>query len=545
MKKFVALSLLIALLVSCSNHKNEEQTKNKEAEKKITKRDYSITKENSYTDLFLDSLFVETFISTNRLNDTLTRRVRSFYNARNYQWAWFSSTGLTEQGRSFWNLYQYDKTYSKEKVDDDKTLQKSMTAFAEMDSFKLTTANTKAMNTELSLTAHFIDFILKNYQSGDIKRKETERFVPSKRQDAIFLTDSLLSKKHKDNKYYSDVNLPYKLLKQQLEKYFAIVKNDGWQPIVFHGKILKKNMSDPVIAAVKNRLHISGELPQADTGLLFTDELVTAVKSFQSSHGYTPTGAVNAALVKEMNVPALKRVEQILINMNRMRWMLINNEGDLAMVNIPEFVLHVYEGRKEVFNMPVVVGKEGHNTTIFTGILNEVVFSPYWNVTQNIVVTEIWPKMKSDPNYLQENNMEQTGIDEDGVPAIRQLPGEKNSLGKVKFLFPNSFDIYFHDTPAKDLFQLEKRAYSHGCIRLGDPVKMAAYLLRNQKEWTNEKIDSAMNSGVEQMVKLKKPVPVLITYYTVWVDDKGILNFRGDVYNHDQILIRKMFTNPL
>ena len=543
MNKFVAHVLAVVLFFSCSNHKNDDQKENKEVEKKITKRDYSITPQNSYTDLFLDSVFVEKFITDNHLNDALTRRIRSFYNARNFQLAWFCSTGLTEQGRSFWNLHEYDNTYSKDKSLDDKALRKTMTAFAEMDSFKLTTANAKAMNTELLLTVHFIDFILKNYQPGDIKRKETEKFVPSKKQDALFLADSLLSKKHKDNKYYSDVNLPYKLLKQQLEKYVAITKNKGWQTIVYKGKPLAKGMKDPVIVAVKNRLHLSGELPQADTTLLFTNELVSAVKSFQSSHGYTPGGTVNAALVKELNVPALKRVEQILINMNRMRWMLNDDDGNLAMVNIPEFVLHVYEGKHEAFNMPVVVGKEGHNTTIFTGILNQVVFSPYWNVTQNIVVKEIWPKMKRDRSYLQKNNMEQTGSDEDGVPVIRQLPGEKNSLGKVKFLFPNSYDIYFHDTPAKDLFRMDKRAYSHGCIRLGDPVKMAAYLLRNQKEWTAAKIDSAMNSGAEQMVKLKNPVPVLITYYTAWVDDKGILNFRDDVYGHDAMLMRKMFVN--
>jgi murein L,D-transpeptidase YcbB/YkuD len=133
--------------------------------------------------------------------------------------------------------------------------------------------------------------------------------------------------------------------------------------------------------------------------------------------------------------------------------------------------------------------------------------------------------------------------DDDGLPSIRQRPGPGNALGKVKFLFPNSFNIYFHDTPAKSLFNKDKRAYSHGCIRLSDPAKMANYLLKNDPEWSPESIDAAMNSGTEKYVKLKDPVPVLITYYTAWVDEKGLLHFADDIYDHDKAIMRKMFTN--
>jgi murein L,D-transpeptidase YcbB/YkuD len=136
--------------------------------------------------------------------------------------------------------------------------------------------------------------------------------------------------------------------------------------------------------------------------------------------------------------------------------------------------------------------------------------------------------------------MEQVGT-EGGLPVIRQKPGPKNSLGKVKFLFPNSFNIYFHDTPAKSLFSQDKRAYSHGCIRLAEPEKMARYLLRDNPEWTPEKISEAMNAEKEQYVKLKKPVPVIISYYTSWVDENGLLNFRDDIYKHDSDVTGKMF----
>lgn len=151
--------------------------------------------------------------------------------------------------------------------------------------------------------------------------------------------------------------------------------------------------------------------------------------------------------------------------------------------------------------------------------------------------------MKKDKKYLEKRDMEITG-NEGGLPVIRQLPGEKNALGKVKFLFPNSFDIYLHDTPQKDLFKKSVRDLSHGCIRLSDPKKLANYLLLNSKTWTPERIDSAMNCGKEIFVQLKKPVPVIITYYTSWVD-KGVLHFAEDIYEHDIEMARKMFTNPL
>jgi murein L,D-transpeptidase YcbB/YkuD len=243
-----------------------------------------------------------------------------------------------------------------------------------------------------------------------------------------------------------------------------------------------------------------------------------------------------------MNVPVINRIRLLLLNMGRMQWMVQEPQGQMIVVNIPEFILHVKEGKNEVFNMPVVVGKEGHSTMMFTGNLNQVVFSPYWNVPPSIVKNEIMPAMAKNPNYLASHNMESTG-NEGGLPVIRQLPGPQNSLGKVKFLFPNSFNIYFHDTPAKSLFEKDKRAYSHGCIRLSDPVKMANYLLQGQPEWTPEKIDEAMNSGNEKYVKLKKPVPVLITYYTAWVDEAGALHFADDIYGHDEAAMAKMFAN--
>jgi murein L,D-transpeptidase YcbB/YkuD len=534
---------LITGLAACQDA-NTTRTKDDEGEtenekKNISKRDYSITKANSYSDLFLDSSAMEKFIVDKKLHDSIARRLRSFYNTRNYQFTWFTSEGLTEQARAFWNLHDYVTTYDNDTTLRDKALQKRMDALTAEENLSVS-ASGNYLQTELTLTQHFIQYILHNYEKGYVKRKEMERFIPYKKQDPLALADSLINKKHKDNKYFEDVHEPYRLLKKELERYYAIAKAGGWPPVPTV-KTLKQGASSPAVALIKKRLQMTGEMPASDTSQVFTDTLANAVRLFQRKLGLTQTGVVNAQLVKDMNVPAKARLAQILVNMDRMRWMPTERSGQLMMVNIPEFILHVYEGKQKAFDMNVVVGKEGHNTVSFSGDLSTIVFSPYWNVPPSIVKKEILPAMDKNPGYLASQNMEITG-NEGGLPVIRQLPGEKNSLGKVKFLFPNSFNIYFHDTPAKSLFSKDKRAYSHGCIRLAEPEKMAQYLLQNDPEWTPEKIAEAMNSGEEQHVKLKKRIPVIITYYTAWVDEEGLLNFRDDIYSHDQDLVKRMFT---
>jgi len=548
MKKFITSAAIIcSLLVGCDeNGQNangqdssgtETGTENGEKEKKISKRDLSVTPQNAYNDIFLDSNTVEKFIADKKIPDSLSRRIRSFYNARNYQFAWFYSRGLTEQGLAFWNIHNYE-IYTGDTSLKNKTLQAKMDDLVADSSFPVKVTDKSMVNTELTLTEHFISHTLENYEKGYVKRKEMERFIPIKKEDPIQLADSLLNKKHKDDKYFEDVNNAYKLLKVELSRYVDIARKGGWQPLPADAKLFKKGTSSPSIVALKRRLQVTGDIPAGDTSAVFTDTLSMGIQHAQQTFGYKPDGVVTTSLLKDLNVPANKRVEQILINMNRMRWMPQEPEGRLILVNIPEFVLHFFEGKSKAFDMAVVVGKEGHNTMMFTGKLSTIVFSPYWNIPPSIQKKEIEPLEARNPGYLERHNMERTP---DG--GIRQRPGGENSLGRVKFLFPNSFNIYFHDTPAKSLFSKDKRAYSHGCIRLSDPVKMANYLLKDDSNWPPEKIEDAMNSANEKFVKIKNPVPVFITYYTAWVDETGLLNFRDDIYKRDAMITKKMFVN--
>jgi murein L,D-transpeptidase YcbB/YkuD len=546
--KTINIALIIAILfTACANNSNStneesDTTGNGAGAKNISRRDRSITKANAYSDLFFDSTSLEDYIDRHHVPDSISNRMRSFYNTRNYQYAWFTSDGFTEEAYGFWNMFDHYATVSDDTTFNNKPLEKQMNRLLAADSFNVSSSDKNIRQTELGLTRSLIQYALKNFEKGYVKRKELERFIPVKKADPIQMADSLLNKKHKDNKYFEDINASYKALKSQLQTYYDIYKKGGWPEIPELKKPLKKGQSSPQVPVIKKYLAITGDMPGNDTSQVYNDTLAQGIEHIQQRFGFNPTGTIGKDLITEMNVPVRERIAQLLINLDRMRWMPSQPNGTLILVNIPEFRLHVLENGHKEFDMDVVVGKEGHSTVQFTGTLNQIVFAPYWNIPPKIVTNEILPAIEKNKNYLEENQMEDQGDkDGDGIPDIRQLPGDKNSLGKIKFLFPNRYDIYLHDTPAKSLFAKARRAFSHGCIRLADAEKMAAYLLRNDPDWDDTKITEAMNATEPKTVKLKNTAEVFITYYTAWVDDNGQLNFRPDVYGHDKRMMTMLF----
>lgn len=524
----------LALLVFACNNNGQKQ------KKPFAQRDSTITVTTAFNDLFVDSQYVESFIASKQLDTATAANVRSFYNSRNYEFAWFSNGGLNEQGVNFWNLFTSFVHLSKDSVLADKQLAAKMQQVVYEDSSRVSdTAGLK--NTELSLTAQFFKYAQTAYE-GTLEPADLQWFIPRKKLDVLALLDTVISRKGDTTANWEPLNANYQHLKQALIKYNAFADNGGWQPIPVEAKkAYKPGDSSAVITAVKMRLHASGDYEGSDTSAQYDSSFGVAVKQAQSMFGLKPDGVIGQQLIAALNVPVKDRVAQMLVNLERMRWLPAQILPAKIVVNIPEFVIHVFEGDSAALEMPVVVGAAGHNTVIFSDMLKYIVFSPYWNVPASIVRNEILPGMKRNSNYLRSHNMEQTGTS-GGLPEIRQKPGPQNSLGRVKFLFPNNYNIYFHDTPAKDLFSRDSRAFSHGCIRLSNPRKMAQYLLRNDPAWTDEKIDAAMNQTKENWVTLKTPVPVYITYFTAWVDARGNLNFRNDVYGHDKKMAAKMFT---
>ena len=256
------------------------------------------------------------------------------------------------------------------------------------------------------------------------------------------------------------------------------------------------------------------------------------LSQFQEHHGLDRTGRLDKATLAELNVPATERVKQIAANLERHRWLPRTLGTRYIYVNVPAFRLDAYDSGQKTLSMKVVVGQEyeGKVTPVFSDSMETVAFRPYWNITPDIQAKEVGPKAAADPGYMERENMEY--YTDGGARRIRQKPGPKNSLGLVKFLFPNSFNIYLHDTPAKALFQQTARAASHGCIRLEKPAELAQWVLG----WDAARVDAMMNGADDnKQVKVSPKIPVYIVYFTAYIRD-GQLFFGDDIYKRDDKL---------
>ena len=529
LRPFLLLLLASLLFVQC-----------KQKEVKKIARDITITPKNAVTRLYIDSLELEQYINSAQLEDSTATRLRNFYNSRNFQFAWLTENGLAEQARVF---YELDKSYSSVSRDSTKTDQLLHTRLSDLinKDTVIHTVNRSLIKLELQLTQHFFNFVTYAY-AGKVDPAALQWYIPRKRIDAVALLDSLVAKKGKGLEEWEPVNNYYRTLNKELLRWYSIQKRGTWPSISLTDlKMVKQGDSGAVIVQLKKRLADFGDIDPGDTTVHFTDSLTIALKKAQSQFGYTQSGKPDQLLIAALNAPVESRIQQMLINLERMRWSPLMPDGKLILVNIPEYKLHVFEAKKEVLNMGIVVGKAANKTVIFSNNLKNIVFSPYWNIPPSIVHDEILPSMRKNKNFLAQKNMEQYGFSQ-GLPLIRQKPGNTNSLGRVKFLFPNSYNIYLHDTPAKSLFAEDQRAFSHGCIRLAKPKALARYLLADRPEWTSDKIDLAMNAKKEIWVTMKQPVPVIIAYFTSWVDKNGMVNFRDDIYGHDQKMAQQMFS---
>ncbi|MFT3904438.1 MAG: L,D-transpeptidase family protein [Niabella sp.] len=537
-----ATLLLLLTVASCNLiDQNSEPKKVVREEKPVTKVDVTIDTANAFNNMFLSHELVDSFLTNSDLSDTMQNRIRSFYNSRNYQYGWFSREGIPEHTISFWNMLKNYLNYSKDSAVYNKKLSQKMEQIIQTDSLRIRNDST-FKSLELQLTRYFYIYADHAYAyDASFDMKSLEWYIPRKKQTVEQMMSNALARKNQYADEYAPINTQYKRLRDQLNKYGQIKDNGGWPTVDSKVEEMKIGYKDPAVLTLKKRLQREGYLLGEDSTFtsLYDDELADAVNAVKRVYGYKPDGKAGKTFLKELNIPVEERIQQILINMERMRWIPTETRdtGRAIMVNIPEYKLHVYENGRPAWDMNVVVGKEGNNTTVFTGRLSTVVFSPYWNVPRSIVKKEMGGKPSA--AYLARNHMEI----KDGT--VRQRPGPWNSLGLVKFLFPNSYNIYFHDSPAKSLFNRDKRSYSHGCVRLKDPAKFAEYLLADTVKWNHKNIDSAMHSYKENFVRIKHPLPVLITYFTAWVNDNDSLNFREDVYAHDEVMAKKMFLNGL
>jgi murein L,D-transpeptidase YcbB/YkuD len=344
-------------------------------------------------------------------------------------------------------------------------------------------------------------------------------------------------------------NPQYRALRKMLSDYRSIASNGGW-PSLPAGLKLKPGQTSPHVGLLAKRLAITGDYrgPTLHGPGRYDGQLVEAVQQFQRRHGLADEGAIGPAVVAAMNVPAQQRISQIELNLERWRWLPRELGDRYILVNIPEYRLEVWEGNRVPLTMKVVVGKKDTPTPIFNDEMTYLVFSPYWNVPPDIAKGETLPEVLNDPGFLDRMNMEVLDASGNAVDPLtidmedpakyrfRQRPGADNALGLVKFMFPNQHNVYLHDTPSDSLFARATRSFSHGCVRVEQPLAFAQYVLRDQPEWTRERIEQAMHAGEEKTVKLREAIPVYLGYWTARVSPDGQMQFRSDVYGVDKRL---------
>lgn len=451
----------------------------------------------------------------------------SFYNARNYQYAWFNEEGLTEPASAFWTIHQAATQNIENTVAGDSIFHAQMDSLVDGNSISL--SGRQRASIELSLTVHFFRYISPTL-AGAIKPADMQWYIPARKINASAALDSFLTGK---NPNWHPLGRRFYRLRSKLSEYARVQRSGGWPVIMPDEKYFKKGIDSAAVGSIRQRLQAGGYI-EGDAAL------AEGIEKAQRSFGLPVTGVVDKELIEELNIPVDARIRQMLINLQRLKWVPAE-DSSYILVNIPEYRLKVYQNDSVVSAMRIVVGKAAHRTVIFSGRLKYIVFSPYWNVPASIVRNEIMPDMKKDKHYLVQHRMEITGY-AGGLPVIRQKPGSGNALGKVKFLFPNRFNIYLHDTPQRDLFEKDRRAFSHGCIRLQQPFELASFLLDGVPGWNDKKIRNAMNGSKEKWVTLERPVPIYIVYLTSWVDIDGLVHFAKDIYGHDAEMAGHLLT---
>lgn len=419
-----------------------------------------------------------------------------------------------------------------------------------------------------------VDFLrhLSDLQSGRVNPRQLSfGFDPGPRRDDLAAAVARAVAEDRVPELVADAApafAQHRLLVDQLALYRALAADTTVGPVAVTGK-LAPGAPCPACDGLRDWLIALGDLPAGTpSSPVYDAGLVAGVQRFQARHGLEPDGVIGPATARALAVPAEQRVRQIVLALERLRWIpaLPRSPRDAAgseraiFVNIPAFELFAFDelGRssRPALAMRVVVGKAGTRTPVFTGGLDTVAFAPYWNVPRSIVVNEVLPKLHRNPGYLAAQGMEIMGggLAElaSGAARLRQRPGPKNALGRVKFLFPNSHSVYLHDTPARGLFARARRDFSHGCIRVERPDDLAAWVLRERADWPPARQREAMAGRKEIAVTVDPPVPVVIFYTTAVVrpvpDGAGGLRaqieFYDDVYGYDAKLERVLAAGP-
>jgi murein L,D-transpeptidase YcbB/YkuD len=356
----------------------------------------------------------------------------------------------------------------------------------------------------------------------------------------------------------------YLNLKKALGSYRELARKTKWKPLS-DGLSLKPGDKRKEVKELRRRLIALGDLAKANSksGRTFDDSLEAALRRFQSRNGLDATGALDPPTLAVLNLPLEERCRGIEANLERWRWLPHDLGERFIYVNVANFELEAFEGGRKELAMKVVVGSEAWQTPDFSSQMTHLIVNPDWTIPIPVILKETYSYVLQDPCYFRNNRMvilrqqgeELVEIDPALIDwarltekkmdfLIRQMPGPNNILGRLKFVFPNKYDIYLHDTPYQEDFAKSARAYSHGCIRAERPVELAVWALRGKAGWDLNQIWAAIDAGEERTVKLSEPIDVFFLYSTAWAEDDGTVHFRPDIYDRDKKLIEALATVP-
>lgn len=539
MRYSIAALCATVLLFACGPRQHDEQRTNGDANAIAEVFETDV----AYTVHRMDSAKLVAYLRQHQVSREDSLSMVGFYERRNMQFAWFVNGKLSGAAKNLIGLMSSTDSLIGARSGPELT----DLLLLETDSTSISLNEDSMRDLELELTAGFFRFASTRY-GGFVSKdvRSLDWYIPRSKKDYSRLLDSLAAGSM-DLSPMEPLHPQYSALKAHLRRYYHLDTLAPWHPLALgERRKLEPLDSASIIPDIRQRLMLLGDfVSQGDTIALhsthYDSTLVKAVQRFQARHGLHTDGVIGPGVLRTLNITPGQRVRTMLVNMERLRWVPSAYPPGLLLVNIPEYRLHIFEQGEHAWSMDVVVGADATRTVIFSDTLSRIVFSPYWGVPMSIVQNEILPAMAKDPDYLARKGYERVG-GSDSRPLIRQKPGPGNALGRVKFLFPNSYDIYLHDTPSKGAFARESRAFSHGCIRLSRPKDFAEYLLKADSAWPPERISKAMAGTKEITVTLPREArrPVFITYFTAWVAE-GELNFRDDVYGIDAKLDKELF----
>ena len=486
-----------------------------------------------------------------------------FYNDRDYQPVWVVAQGVTPLGKELVKRLQKTDEHGLNPEDYHLSCITGLLEFTEKfeDWERVTFPADPDLLAQLDilLTDGFL-VSLSHLATGRVSPETlyTQWLSVEKKADILSSLQSL--------KTVEDLQKVYEKFYPSCRQYEALVTagidlreivEQGGRPLIPEGPALRRGDTDRRVLLLRRRLdHDAGEQSFGVGSLqgFYDHRLEEQVKRFQRRHGLDVDGVVGSQTIKALNVPARKRWQTVLVNLERLRWLSCDYGNQFLLVNIADFTLQCSRKPDKELTFKVIVGKEYQKTPVFRKTLRYIVLNPYWNVPRSIAVTEILPKVQTDPDYLSEHHLQVLSgwknaeiLNPDDIDwsmikpetfqwRFRQEPGPWNSLGRIKFIFPNQFHVYIHDTPNRELFKHVERAFSHGCIRVQHPLQLAAFILDRDPEWTADRLEEVLASQERTVVIPSEKFIVDLTYVTAWIDDDGVLHFRRDVYDRDQVL---------